>query len=999
MMERDPFSTQRDVGLAVGAELNAAGFDDADEIGRGGFGIVYRCSQPGLDRAVAVKVLTAELNENRERFLREQRAMGRLTGHPNIVGVLQVGETESGYPYLVMQYHREGSLEARIRRLGPLALDEVLRLGVKMAGALATAHRLEIIHRDVKPGNILSTEYGEPALSDFGIAHISGGFKTATGTFTGSPAFTAPEILGGDPPTEASDVYGLGATLFCALTGHAAYERRSGEQVVAQFLRIATESAPDLRESSIPEDVSSVVEKAMSRDPNGRPTAIELGEELRRVQASHGFSVDEMALRGEALDVAERRHVAGVRSLRGNIPVELTSFIGRRAELAELKKLLSTSRLVTLTGLGGVGKTRLALRVAGELRQDFADGVWLIELDELHDGSLLVDVVAAGLGLRDDSARPLLEKLVDFLSPRNLLLVLDNCEQVVEAAAQLTSALLRGCPDLRIITTSRERLGVDGESELRLSPLAVPDADSVPTLGGVPQHDAATLFTQRAASAVPGFTLTDENKATVARICHQLDGLPLAIELAAARLRAMSLEQISDRLSDRYALLTRGSRGAPNRQQTLRWSVGWSYDLCNPDEQQLWSRLSVFAGSFELEAAEDICGGEWSADEFLDLLSSLVDKSILNRTETRGAVGFRLLDTLRDFGREQIQQTDAYVDLRQRHLDWYRRLASKTATEWFGPRQIDWIERVGREMPNLREALEFGLQHSPETAVEIAAAIHPVWTARGMLSEGRRWLDRALATAVAEPGREWVMALYGAAAISGLQGDTSAEAARVTAMGALVEQMTDPVARGLFAIADGFKSLVTGKFDRACTCLQAGLDAGDDPMVRLLAMCLLGWAHEFRGETQEAARWVERALAFAESRGESVYRSWVMWTAGIVQLRHGEIDRAAETLSESLRLTHRLNDPRNAATCLEGLAWIAGVRHNPQLAVTLMAVAESLGLAVGTGSTVVFPALLGHHRDCERHAREALGEEGFETARQKGRSLDFDEAVAYALGG
>jgi serine/threonine-protein kinase PknK len=289
MMERDPFSTQRDVGLAVGAELSAAGFDDADEIGRGGFGIVYRCSQPGLDRAVAVKVLTAELNENRERFLREQRAMGRLTGHPNIVGVLQVGETESGYPYLVMQYHREGSLEARIRRLGPLALDEVLRLGVKMAGALATAHRLEIIHRDVKPGNILSTEYGEPALSDFGIAHISGGFKTATGTFTGSPAFTAPETLGGDPPTEASDVYGLGATLFCALTGHAAYERRSGEQVVAQFLRIATESAPDLRESGIPEDVSSVIEKAMSRDPNDRPTAIELGEELRRVQASHGF--------------------------------------------------------------------------------------------------------------------------------------------------------------------------------------------------------------------------------------------------------------------------------------------------------------------------------------------------------------------------------------------------------------------------------------------------------------------------------------------------------------------------------------------------------------------------------------------------------------------------------------------------------------------------------------------------------------------------------------
>ncbi|HEX2285318.1 MAG TPA: serine/threonine-protein kinase, partial [Mycobacterium sp.] len=243
MMDSDPFRTQRDVGSAVVAELRAAGFDDAFEIGRGGFGIVYRCTQLALDRTVAIKVLTAELDTNRERFLREQRAMGRLTGHPNIVGVLQVGETDSGYPYLVMQYHRQGSLEARIRRLGSLPLEEVLRLGVKMAGALDTAHRLGILHRDVKPANVLLTDYGEPALSDFGIAHITGGFKTATGTFTGSPAFTAPEILSGDPPSRASDVYGLGATLFAALTGHAAFERRSGEQLVAQFLRIASEAA------------------------------------------------------------------------------------------------------------------------------------------------------------------------------------------------------------------------------------------------------------------------------------------------------------------------------------------------------------------------------------------------------------------------------------------------------------------------------------------------------------------------------------------------------------------------------------------------------------------------------------------------------------------------------------------------------------------------------------------------------------------------------------
>ena len=332
MTDRNLFETQRDVGPAVVSELCAAGFDDAEEIGRGGFGIVYRCTQLALDRTVAVKVLTTELDENRERFLREQRAMGRLTGHPNIVGVLQVGETEGGYPYLVMQFHRRGSLDARIRRVGPLPLEEVLRLGVRMAGALVTAHRVPILHRDIKPANILYTDYGEPALSDFGIAHITGGFKTATGTFTGSPAFTAPEILSGDPPSQASDVYGLGATLFCALTGHAAFERRSGEQVVTQFLRIATEAAPDLRGSGISDDIAAVVEEAMSRDPHDRPPPLALGEELQQAQARHGFPVDEMATGTEGeLDrpMPQATASVGARRTLSNIPLELNSFVGR----------------------------------------------------------------------------------------------------------------------------------------------------------------------------------------------------------------------------------------------------------------------------------------------------------------------------------------------------------------------------------------------------------------------------------------------------------------------------------------------------------------------------------------------------------------------------------------------------------------------------------------------------------------------------------------------
>jgi predicted ATPase len=688
-MDSDPFRTQSDVGSAVVRELREVGFDDAFEVGRGGFGIVFRCTQIALDRTVAIKVLTAELDVNRERFLREQRAMGRLTGHPNIVGVLQVGETDSGHPYLVMQFHRQGSLEARIRRLGTLPLQEVLRLGVKMAGALDAAHRVGILHRDVKPANILLTDYGEPALSDFGIAHMTGGFKTATGTFTGSPAFTAPEILSGDPASRASDIYGLGATLFAALTGHAAFERRSGEQIVAQFLRIASESAPDLRESGIPSDVADIVETAMSRDPQDRPSTVALGEELQKLQSKHGVPVDDMALRPGAKSLPPQTSAPAARRPIGNLPAELTTFVGRTTELSAVKHMLTSSRLVTLTGIGGVGKTRLALRAAAEVESTFPDGGWLVELGELHDGSVLADVVAEGLGLRDDPSRCLGDLLVEYLCARSLLLVLDNCEQVVDGTAKLAEALLRSCPSLRILATSRENLGIGGEAVLHVSPLAFPDADKEPTLGGLPGFDAIALFASRAAEAVPGFELTDQNKSTVAHICSRLEGLPLAIELAAARLRAISPDQMLDRLSDRYSLLTRGSRGAPKRQQTLSWSVGWSYDLCTPDEQRLWTRLSVFARSFELQAAEDICGGDLAPKDVLDLLSSLVDKSILIRTDSEGVVRYRMLETLREFGLDRIEHGGELTELRRRHAEWYRQLINDAEADWMSPRQVD----------------------------------------------------------------------------------------------------------------------------------------------------------------------------------------------------------------------------------------------------------------------------------------------------------------------
>ncbi|WP_433611100.1 protein kinase domain-containing protein [Prescottella agglutinans] len=987
------------------------GFDSAVEIGRGGFGIVYRCTQVGLDRTVAVKMFAAEPDaENLPRFLREQRAMGRLTGHPNIVGILQVGQTESGRPFLVMQYHQQGSLDDRIRSSGPLPVQEVLRLGVKMAGALETAHRLGIVHRDVKPANILFTDYGEPALADFGLAHISGGFQTATGIVAGSPAFTAPEVLGGQPPTPASDVYGLGATLFCALTGHAAFERYDGERLVAQFLRITTQPVPDLRESGIPTDVSAAIEAAMSRDPLQRPTPEALGDVLRRLERSHRQSVedtvpwvDPLAQAGSsARDEVATADAHQQPSRRGNLPTELTSFVGRRTELAHVRDSLSAARLVTLTGIGGVGKTRIALRAAATAQRAFPDGVWLVELGELRDPALVIELVATTLGIRDQSARPLRDVLVDIMAPRTTLLVLDNCEQVIAAVADLAQALLTRCPTLRILATSREALAIGGESVIRVSPLTTPDADSTPSRRDVSRFDAMTLFAERASSVVPGFELTDDNRGVVAQICTRLDGLPLAIELAATRIRTLPPEQILQRLTDRFVLLTRGSRSAPTRQQTLRWAVSWSYDLCTPAEQQLWGRLSVFAGSVDLDAAEYVCGGDGVPDDLLDTMTALVDKSILICEESNGEIRFRMLDTIREYGQDTLEHADRYEDLRRRHRDWYQRLTLAAEAEWISPRQLDWITRLERELPNLREALECSLSERDGSALQIAAALYQFWRSRGLVSEGRRWLERALA----EPRHRSIVdrakAIFAAAEFAAIQGDRAAADTWVDEARALEAQdvEADPLAHAYVAAAEGFVAVTGGDLDRARESLEGALavpGVPDELPPRIYPLLLLGWVDQLSGRTARALAHLEKALAITESRGESVYRSYALAAMGIALWRHGDTDSALQQLDKALLLTRAVGNLITTSTCLQEMAWIASERNDSRRAAVMMGAAAELRDTVGSPA-ILFPALNSYREQSERKTRRALGARAFEAAYREGRSLDLEAAIAFALG-
>src|SRR6516225_8323 len=443
--------------------------------------------------------------------------------------------------------------------------------------------------------------------------------------------------------------------------------------------------------------------------------------------------------------------MAPVRHGAGNLPAELTSFVGRRGELAEVRRLLAGSRLVTLTGVGGVGKTRLAVRAAAGLRRAFRDGVWLVQLDQLRDPALVAQAVAETLGLQDRAGYAPEAAVAEHLAGRQLLLVLDNCEHLVDAAAKLADLLLRAAAGLRVLATSRESLNITGETVLAVPPLAAPEAWRLLTVAELTRFPAAGLFTERAAQVVPGFAVTEADMAAVAGICRRLEGLPLAIELAAARLPVLSPEQIDARLGDRLGLLTQGSRTWPARQQTLRASVGWSYELCSPAERLLWTRLSVFNGGCELDAAEGICADHrLAAGEVLDLLAALAGKSILIAAHRKGVARYRLPETLREYGQERLHESGEYTALRRRHRDWHEQLARQANTDWLSPQIAGLTARLHREHANVNAAQDFCQAEPGEAEAGLRIAIH-VWLfyywSAGHISEGRYRLGQALAEA------------------------------------------------------------------------------------------------------------------------------------------------------------------------------------------------------------------------------------------------------------
>jgi predicted ATPase/DNA-binding CsgD family transcriptional regulator len=707
----------------------------------------------------------------------------------------------------------------------------------------------------------------------------------------------------------------------------------------------------------------------------------------------------------------------------GNLPSELSSFIGRRRELGEVKRLLAGSRLVTLTGVGGTGKTRLALRVSAELLRAFPDGAWFVDLTRLHTAGLLapnvhdVDVLAflvgATLGLSEQGGEPL-RGLAAQLADRRVLLVLDNCEHLIPAAAILADALLRRCPELRILATGREPLSIAGETVFSVPPLSTPGPEPAPGLADLARCEAVALFVTRAGAVDNGFALTQDNRVAVAELCHRLDGLPLAIELAAARIGVLSAQQILDRLSERFALLSRGSRAAPPRQQTLRGCVDWSFDLCAKPERVLWARLSVFAGGFELDAVEGVCADEClPGTDLLDLVADLVAKSILIRDDVpdgRAATArYRMLETLRDYGRERLIEADEDAPLRRRHRDWHRQLVARAGVEWLSHRQAYWTARLGREHPNLRAAVEYCLAEpgEAEEAVRMVVTLPLLyWWSGGLFTEGRRWLDLALARATAPTTLRALALLFdGRMAISQDQpeiGMRLLEEGEILArrLDAPVELAFAAYVRATAAILRGDLSATIGALESMPDILstvrqpESGL-AGE---LRLARLNTLGTAAALAGDHGRAEACFTEVMRISERLGEHRYRFYALWAKALSEWQQGQVRDAGTTLEACLRLAQRHGqvDSYGTTRCVEVAAWVAAGQQKYDRAATLLGAADALWTDAGTPVTS-YGHLIGHHDTCERQSRAGLGDAAFADAFARGRTLSYDDAIAYAL--
>jgi len=957
-----------------------------NELGRGGMAVVYEAQDLRHDRKVAIKVLSAEVLRSigRERFQREIEIAARLN-HPHIVPLFDSGETEDSLYYVMPRIEGE-SLRVRLRR-ERLPIPEAVRLACEVASALDHAHRRGLIHRDIKPDNVLLSD-GIALVADFGIARIAQPAPgtgaptqaaTGTGLILGTPGYMAPEQATADGALDGrADVYSLGCVAYEMIAGEPPF---AAPDIWSLLARHAKEPVPSLQSKrhEMPPALTRVIERALSKRPEDRyPTAGAFGE----------------ALRLAAQDGTDARKADTGRGI-GRLPIPRTSFIGRDEDLARCTSALEQNRIVTLTGVGGSGKTRLALEAASRARDAYRDGAWWVDFTPITDEARVPEAVADSLGILNPQ-RPPREALLDFVRERGLLLLFDNCEHLVQASGELADAILTASADSRILATSREGLGVEGEQILAVKPMGTPRADQALTVDAIAGSDAVRLFVERARQVQPAFEIADANAADVLEICRRLDGIPLAIELAAAHARLLSVRQIRDRLEDQLSLLTGRGRSLP-RHQTLRATLKWSYDLLTPEEQRVLRHLAMFRGGWTLGAAVAVCAVHES--DVLDLLWRLIDKSLVEVVTTEGhEARYRLLEMVRQFAFDALVGASEAEIAKTRHAKHYLKWLETEAPRLIGPEEVKVVAAFERDLDNLLAALEQSvfLENGAERAMRAAAEAWLLWVARGHIEIGREVVDRLLthSAGIETVGRARAYML--SSMLSRFAGQHERALADANASIRMHETLNRDPSGLAFAL---FQRGAAARFAAGERPSRADLERGaetarlaNDPAIQSACINILGVVACGESDLTGAEHHLLKALALTADLRSPYFTILYELNLGDVYAKQRRWPEALRSMMRATRLAQQSGNRHFSPSCVNNSA------------IVLVGLGDH---AVGTrlfGAVPTMIARIGESRDDHGHDigwMAALGarpdSEEFRRLYAEGGRLGFEEAVAETL--
>jgi predicted ATPase/serine/threonine protein kinase len=911
-------------------------------LGTGGMGEVYLARDTRLGRKVALKILPGNVGPDRqqvERLEQEARSASALN-HPNIVTIYELG-TVGATCYIAMELVQGDGVRQLLAR-GAMPLQKATQIAVQIADGLAKAHEAGIVHRDLKPENLMVTDDGFVKILDFGLAKLASSIETtaretatgettstfgldgtqATGTIVGTPQYMSPEQASGRLVDFRSDQFSFGSILYEMLTGKVAFARGNTAETLAAILRDNPEPISTLNPEA-PAPLCWVVERCLDKKP------------LQRYASTRDLARDLAAMRERLWEVPTRRPEIHP----SNLPAQLTKFVGREGELAALKQLLLQPdvHLVTLTGPGGIGKTRLALQAAEELASHFEGGVCYVPLASVKDPKLIAATIAQTLGLRETSAQSPLARLKEHLlyslrAP--ILLLLDNFEHLVAEAPQVAE-LLGSSTRLKLLVTSRSPLHVYGEQELPVPPLALPDTKTLPAIETLRQYPAVALFTQRARAVKPDFEINKDNAAAVATICARLDGLPLAIELAAARVKLLSPAAIQSRLEGRLQLLTGGARDLPLRQQTLRGAIDWSYGLLTGPEQRLFARLSVFVSGCTLEAVEAVCNAKKDLElDALEGMASLVDKSLLQHLErVEGEPRFTMLDTIREYGLERLAASGEESAIRRAHAAYCLVLAEEGASPGTEAEQTEWLDLFETEHDNFRAALDWLRQtENADWGLRLGGALFRFWESREYLAEGWNNLAKLLELkGAATRNNVRARSLFAAGVLAGEQGDYAAASAHLWESLELSRELQDNWGNAIALNALAVHARDQGNIVEARALFEESLEVwrglGDRAAVAR-ALSNLANVVKLQGEYALARSLYEECFAIFKELSDQTGMAWSLNHQGDVARSQEDPAGARGLYERGLAIFRELGDRWGIAASLADLGNLARDEKN-----------------------------------------------------------------------